>query len=133
MSKKVSRSLDRLCVAAVAAMFLGMTSAHAEVVDIVWDISGSFQRDMEIAPGKFAEVCGRLRKGQAVAWSFKSDTPMDFNIHYHEGSNVVVPAKRDQTASLDGSLVAPTDQDYCWMWQNGSGSKNKLSVGLRSG
>ena len=133
MTDKVSRSSTRLLVAAVAATSLATTAALAEVVEIAWDSSGTFQRAIEIEPGKFAEVCGRLRKGQSVAWSFGSGMPMNFNIHYHEGSRVVFPAKHDQTASLEGRLEAPTDQDYCWMWQNGSGAKNTLSVALRRG
>ena len=133
MTDKVSRSLARLFVAAVATTSLATTAARAEVVEIVWDGSGSFQRAIEIEPGKFAEVCGRLGKGQEVAWSFKSGAPMNFNIHYHAGSSVVFPAKRDQTASLEGRLEAPTDQDYCWMWQNGPGAKDTVSVVLRRG
>ena len=56
---------------------------------------------------------------------------MNFNIHYHEGSSVVFPAKQDQTASLEGKLEVPADQDYCWMWENGSGAKGTSSVILR--
>ena len=62
----------------------------------------------------------------------KWGTP-NFNIHHHEGSSVVFPAKRDQTVSLEGRLEAPTDQDYCWMWQNGSAVKDAVSVVLRRG
>ena len=131
MTDKRSRFLAWLLVAAVTS--LTTTAARAEVVEIVWDSAGIFERAIELEPGKFAEVCGRLGKGQAVAWSFRSGAPMNFNIHYHEGSSVVFPAKHDQTASLEGRLEAPTDQDYCWMWQNGSGAKNTLNVALRRG
>ena len=127
----VSRFVVRLFVAAVASTWLPAIAARAEVVEIVWDASGGFQRAVEIEPGRFAEVCGRLRKGQSVAWSFKGGVPMNFNIHYHEGSSVVVPAKQDQTVSLEGKLEVPLDQDYCWMWENGSGAKGTLSVILR--
>lgn len=131
MTDKVSRPLARLFVAAAATTSLATTAARAEVVEIVWDSSGSFQRAIEIEPGKFAEVCGRLRKGQSVAWSFRSRAPMNFNIHYHEGSSVAFPAKQDQTSSLEGKLEVQTDQDYCWMWENGPRAKVTLSVVLR--
>ena len=130
-ARRRSVSPSRLLVAAFATASLTTTSARAEVVEIVWDSSGSFQRAVEVEPGQFAAVCGRLRKGQAVAWSFKAGVPMDFNIHYHEGSRVVFPAKQNQTASYEGRLDASTDQDYCWMWQNGSGVKDTVSVVLR--
>lgn len=131
MTYQVSRSLARLLVAAAATTSVGTTAARAEVLEIVWDTSGGFERAVEIGPGEFAEVCGRLRKGQSVAWSFRSGVRMNFNIHYHEGSSVVFPAKQDQSASLDGKLEVVTDQDYCWMWENGSGGKETLSVVLR--
>lgn len=133
MTDNVSRSLARLFVAAVAATSLATTAARAEVLEIVWDSSGRFQQAIEIEPGKFAEVCGRLRKGQSVAWSFRSGAPMDFNIHYHEGSRAVFPTRQDQTVSLEGKLQAPADQDYCWMWLNRSGVKDTLNVVLRRG
>ena len=69
--------------------------ARAELVDIRWDSAGLFETTMQVAPGKFAEVCGQLAKDQSVVWSFKADQPMNFNIHYHEGKQVVFPAKQD--------------------------------------
>ena len=110
---------------------LGIASASAEVVAIAWDTSGTFQRALAIGPGKFAEVCGTLTQGQSVAWAFTSDAPLNFNIHYHQGSSVVYPDRQDQVASLEGKLVAPTGQDYCWMWENKSTAKDTLSVVLR--
>lgn len=132
MKHRILRSRARLFAVAIATATLGITPARAEVVEIVWDSSGVFQRAVVIEPGKFAEVCGRLRKGQSIAWSFQSGVPMNFNIHYHEGSSVVFPARQGQTASLEGKLEAPTDQDYCWMWENHSGAKDTLSVVLRA-
>ena len=131
MNPPKSKSSVRLLAAAVLATTLGITSAGAEVVEIAWDTSGTFQRDVDVEPGKFAEVCGRLMKGQAVAWSFKSSVPMNFNIHFHEGSSVVFPARRDRIASLEGKLEAPAEHDYCWMWENKSKAKDTLSFVLR--
>ena len=41
--------------------------ARAELVDIRWDSAGLFETTMQVAPGKFAEVCGQLAKDQSVA------------------------------------------------------------------
>jgi len=98
---------------------------------IAWDSSGVFQRAPAIGPGKFVEVCGKLAKGQSVAWAFTSDAPLNFNVHYHQGPSVVYPDRQDQVAALEGKLVAPAEQDYCWMWENKSASKANVSVVLR--
>ena len=116
---------------ASVALLLFATTARAEVVEIAWDASGRFERVLDLAPAKFAEVCGRLTKGESIAWSFKSGQPLNFNIHYHEGKNVVFPVKKDRTADLDGELQVGIDQDYCWMWENTSAAGVILTVALR--
>ena len=109
-------------VAAVIAI-----DAHAELVGIRWDNAGRFETAVSVVPGKFAEVCGQLDKGQSVAWSFKADRPMNFNIHYHEGKQVVFPAKQDAVVDAQGKLDVSLSQDYCWMWTN----KTDLPAQLR--
>ena len=106
-----------VCVVLAAAA----SAARAEVVPIVWDAAKRFQLTASVPPGKFVEVCGRLPRGALVRWSFDSASPLDFNIHYHQGTKVVVPDQRDGTAAARGTLLAPVAQDYCWMWtQRGS-------------
>ena len=117
---------------APVALLVFATTTHAEVIEIAWDASGRFDRVIDLAPAKFAEVCGRLTKGQSITWSFKSGEPSNFNIHYHEGKNVVFPAKRDRTAALNGELQVGTDQDYCWMWDNPGDAGTTLTVALGS-
>ena len=130
VSTSISFPALRLGVLTSFAMLLGAPSAHAQLVEISWDAKGGFERALDVAPGKFVELCGKLAKGQSIAWSFKGREPMDFNIHYHEGKNVVFPAKQNQTASLDGELKVPVDQDYCWMWENKSSTSAPLTVSL---
>ena len=116
---------------ASVALLLFATTARAEVVEIAWDVSGRFERVLDLAPAKFAEVCGRLTKGQSIAWSFKSGQPLNFNVHYHEGKNVVFPVKKDRTANLDAELQVGIDQDYCWMWENPGAAGTTFTVALR--
>lgn len=116
---------------ATVALLLFATAAHAEVVDIAWDASDRFERVLDLAPAKFAEVCGLLTKGRSIAWSFRSGQPLNFNVHYHEGKNVVFPVKKDRTAELDGELPVGVDQDYCWMWENPGGAGTTLTMALR--
>ena len=105
--------------------------ARAELVEIGWDKAGRFETTVAVAPGKFAEVCGQLDRGQSVAWSFKADRPMNFNIHYHEGKQVVFPAKQDAAVDAQGKLDVSLSQDYCWMWTNKTDLPAQLRTVLR--
>ncbi len=117
----------------LAAFVLAVTtfSARADVVDIAWDSTGRFETLLSVAPGKFAEVCGRLTEGQSIAWSFKGDQPTNFNIHYHAGEKVVFPAKQDGASQVEGLLKARRGQDYCWMWTNKGASPANVQLTLK--
>ena len=122
---KVLRSAYHLLPIVMTVAMAG--PAHAEVVKIYWDTAGGFQHKQEVAPGKFAEVCGKLTKDQSVRWSFQADAPLNFNIHYHEGQKVEYPVKQEGVSQLQGTLPVGLDQDYCWMWTN----KTAMPVSLR--
>jgi hypothetical protein len=117
-------------VLAGAVLWMGAGMAHAEIIDLQWQDGGRFERDLTIAPGKFAEICGPLEAGQFVQWSFTADRALDFNIHYHVDKDVRYPAKKDQVANSKGDLVIDARQDYCWMWANKTKVAAKLSVAL---
>ena len=118
----------RLAVLAAAVIAI---DARAELVEIAWDKAGRFETAVSVAPGKFAEVCGPLDRGLSVAWSFKADRPMNFNIHYHEGKQVVFPAKQDAAVDAQGKLDVSLSQDYCWMWANKSNTLVRLQLLLQ--
>ena len=69
-----------------------------------------------LPPGDMHEECLTLAAGQTRGYSWKSDTPVDFNIHYHEAGKVSYPVKRDAMRGDGGTFVAKIAQDYCWMW-----------------
>ena len=104
--------------------------ARAELVGIAWDNAGHFETALSVAPGKFAEVCGKLVQGQTIAWSFKADRPMNFNIHHHEGKQVVFSAKQDAVVDVQGKLDVSLSQDYCWMWTNKTDLPAKLLISV---
>jgi len=110
-------SLLRLTITALP-LLLGCAAARAEIVAIAWTSGGTFQHTMSIAPSKFAEVCGALVPGQAIRWHFKADKPLDFNVHYHVGKDVVYPVRKDGASVLDGTLAVSRREEYCWMWTN---------------
>lgn len=115
---------------AIAALTLS-AATQAAVVDIVWTAEGRFEHQSTLAPGKFAEVCGALDKAQAVNWRFNSTGPLAFNVHYHQGKDVVYPVKRDAATQADGRLVADPPQTYCWMWSNKGSQAVTLQVELQ--
>ncbi len=104
--------------------------AHADIVDIKWN-DGTFSHKASIAPKKFLEVCGKQKMGDNVAWKFNGSAPADFNIHYHVGKDVSYPEKRKDVASADGTLTAPLDQDYCWMWSNQLAQPVDVEISLK--
>ena len=120
--------LRRLAVLVAAVIAIDV---RAELVEIAWDKAGRFETTVSVAPGKFAEVCGQLDRGQSVAWSFKADRPMNFNIHYHEGKQVVFPAKQDAAVDAQGKLDVSLSQDYCWMWTNKANAPIRLQLLLQ--
>ena len=65
---------------------------------------------------KMHEECARLEAGEKRAYSWKSDAPLDFNIHYHHDPEVFYPVKRDAMRGDAGTFTAKTGEDYCWMW-----------------
>ena len=105
-------------------------AASAEIVEIKW-AEGVFTHKASIAPKKFLEVCGKQKKGEAVNWTFNGTAPTDFNIHYHVGKDVSYPENRKGVASAEGSLVAPLDQDFCWMWTNRGAQPLDLELKLK--
>ena len=114
----------------LACSSLASMAAHAEILDIAWSEQGRFERRVTVAPGKFAEACGKLARADAVAWQFEASGPLNFNIHYHEGKDVRYPARQEAIASARGELRAALDQDYCWMWTNKSARPVELRIEL---
>lgn len=114
----------------VGALSLLSGAARAELIELGWSDAGRFERQLSVAPGKFAEICGPLKAGQKIDWNYRSDAPLNFNIHYHLGKEVHYPARVEQSAQQQGSLAVQSAQDYCWMWSNKSRQAVQLSLEL---
>jgi hypothetical protein len=104
-------------------------SAAQHIADIAWSDS-AYRQAVTVAPGRFFEACGKLDAGAAVHWQFEAAAALDFNIHYHQGKDVVYPARLAAVARASGTLAVPSAQDYCWMWSNKSGSPAQLQLQL---
>ncbi|MED5622388.1 hypothetical protein [Ideonella sp. BN130291] len=130
MDRVIKRFIVASCGSALWAL---ATGAQAELADIEWAAGGVAAREFQVAPGKFAEWCGRLARGEKVQWKFEAAAPLNFNVHYHEGKEVRFPAKQDGVTQADGTLDVALDQDYCWMWTNKSSSAVALKARLQKG
>ena len=122
--------IHRISVALSLAI-LCSTAARADIIDIAWNEQGRFERRVSVAPGKFAEVCGKLARADSVAWRFKASGPLNFNIHYHEGKKVVYPARQEQVSRAADVLPVKVDQTYCWMWTNKTSAPASLKLELQ--
>ena len=121
---------NKLAVQLTFAAALIGGNAAASIVDIKFDAKGRFVHDMEMAVGKTIELCGALKAGVAVDWSFKNAAPLNFNIHYHKGEAVVTPVAQKGASNLAQKFVPESEQEYCWMWTNRNLEPVKLNVEL---
>ncbi|MBL8278129.1 MAG: hypothetical protein JNL93_15630 [Pelomonas sp.] len=103
----------------------------ADIVPIDWSNTGSFERELTVPAGKFAEVCGKLPGPSTVAWAFETDAPTEFNVHYHEGKQVTYPARLTSVTQASGLLQVDATRDYCWMWTNKTGNEARLKLTLK--
>lgn len=108
-------------------------ASPAEIIDIKWSGEGFFLHKATVAPGKLVELCGKLPAGLKVRWEFNAGLPLDFNVHYHVGKDVMFPVKRSAVSNAKDALHAKTEQDCCWMWSNKSAAPATLSVKLQRG
>ena len=99
--------------------------------EVEWSREGAATLKTQVTAGKFAEWCGKLRKGESVRWEFSSAETVDMNVHYHEGKDVHYPVKMDAIRKAEGTLVAPVDHEYCWMWTNKGSAASELTAQLR--
>ena len=114
-------------VVALSVLALSATS-HAELIDVTWNAEGKFDRTQSIAPGKFVEFCENLPKDSVVAWRFKASATLNFNLHFHQGKAVAFPEKHDGVSELQGTFVAQSKEDYCWMWTNKGDTATNIQV-----
>ena len=113
------------------ALALLALPAAAEIVELRWDSAGRFEHGGMVPAGKFVELCGKLPAGLAVQWQFQGAAPLDFNIHYHVGKDVVYPAKLKAAGSARDTLQVSVEQDYCWMWGNKGEAPVRLTAMLQ--
>lgn len=90
-----------LVVAGVAAPAVGATQGRIELA---------------IAAGRADEVCMPLQAGTTLAWNFDASAPVDFNLHRHRGTQVLMPVDRKAIASDRAAHRVDATSTWCLMW-----------------
>jgi hypothetical protein len=104
------------------------------VLLLVFDGPGAEMRiapaaiEVSLQPGAFEELCFELGAGQSIRYTFDAGAPLDFNLHWHRGNEVLFPARIDAIARIGGVFRATERQTYCLMWTN----KQRSAVVLRA-
>ena len=106
-------------------------TAHADLIEIAWDASGSYEKRMTVKSTAFVELCAPLRTGSKVQWDFSGSGLTDFDIHYHRGKTVVAPARAKATLRSNGTLNVRSNEHYCWTWINRSAAAIEVLVQLQ--
>ena len=71
-----------------------------------------------LGPSKLYEHCMDLSQKHNMVYSFESEEPVNFYIHYHhEGSRYELD-RRDEVTALEGTFSADMKQVHCLTWTN---------------
>ena len=75
---------------------------------------------VSLAPLEFREFCLDLAAQDEIRYDFRSDQPVEFNIHYHDGMKIQFPVQLSGITVHADKFVAEGDRLYCLMWTNQS-------------
>jgi hypothetical protein len=56
---------------------------------------------------------------------------VDFNVHYHQGEEVVYPTRENGVSNLHDRLVVAGAETYCWMFTNPLPTPTVITVNLQ--
>jgi len=71
---------------------------------------------------RYYEKCVDVSDSQQLQYSFNSQAPLSFNLHYHEEGVIHYPVKEDSIDELENIFQPEKRGYYCLMWRN-SGEK----------
>ena len=75
---------------------------------------------VELAPRAMHEECMKLSIGERIAYRFKAQPPVSFNIHFHEGNAVIMPIDISSSEDEAGTFAADREQIFCLTWEAGA-------------
>jgi len=97
----------------LACLFLfAVQSADAQM------LSPPASMEVTVRPGTFEEMCFELDAGASMRYTFDADAPLDFNVHWHRGSQVFYPVRSGAVDRRGGVVFSRDKEAYCLMWTN---------------
>ena len=75
---------------------------------------------VSLSPFEFREFCLEMAAQDEIRYDFRSDQPVEFNIHYHDGMKIQFPVQLSGITVHADKFVAEGDRLYCLMWTNQS-------------
>lgn len=102
----------------VAALCIAATSGCAAAPGRLDAPKAVFGR--ELAPYAMTEECIALEPGERIVFRFEARLPVAFNVHFHDGTAVVMPLTRDDAMSVSDDFTADRKQIYCLAWEAGA-------------
>ena len=64
------------------------------------------------------EECLKLLQENEVVYSFEASDPLTFDIHYHDGTQIVDAFAKKTISDLKATLRPEIVQEYCMSWSN---------------
>ena len=64
------------------------------------------------------EECLKLLQENEVVYSFEASDPLTFDIHYHDGTQIVDAFAKKTISDLKATLQPEIVQEYCMSWSN---------------
>ena len=64
------------------------------------------------------EECLKLLQENEVVYSFEASDPLTFDIHYHDGTQIVDAFAKKRISDLKATLQPEIVQEYCMSWSN---------------
>lgn len=111
----------RITPASFAGIGCFLAGALATVPAVAGEGAGPYS--FNLAGKAFDERCLKLAEGESIRYRFRASEPVDFNIHYHRGRDVIYPVKRSAVREADAVFRSDRAEDYCLMWEHaGSGA-----------
>lgn len=95
--------------------------------------AGAESREQVVAARSVHEECLDLEKGQALSYGFSSSIAVRFNVHYHEGDEVLYLDQQRGVSSFQGSVSVPQTGEFCMMWENRNYEDITLSYEFSAG
>ncbi|MDJ0950819.1 MAG: hypothetical protein QNJ94_18055 [Alphaproteobacteria bacterium] len=81
---------------------------------------------VSLAPFEFRELCFNMRARDRLLYRFRSDGPLEFDIHYHDGLAIRYAVQPTAVTVRTAQIVAEARREYCLMWLNRSPAQASL-------